>query len=300
MKAYLLKIKILSCFFYLAFYPVKAQNLLPKPDHVVIVIFENASYEVVMQQKNAKFLCQLAESPHCASFTNSFGLVHPSQPNYIKLFCGQDEGVHDDSLPKKMYFRSPNLGRALIDKGLTFKGFAEDLPYKGYNGEKYHHYVRKHCPWVNWQADTGRYSISGEFNLPYKAFPKDYSTLPTLSFVIPHLEHDMHEPANTFAAIWNGDKWLRRNLGNYIEWAKTHNSLLIVTFDEDDNHNHNHIPTLFVGQMIKQGAYNQPITHYNVLRTLLDMYGLEPFGKAGTAEPIKDCWEFPPALGKKD
>src|SRR6266487_45686 len=32
-----------------------------------------------------------------------------------------------------------------------------------------------------------------------------------------------------------GDAWLRQNLDGYYQWAKTHNSLLIVTFDENDD-----------------------------------------------------------------
>jgi hypothetical protein len=33
-------------------------------------------------------------------------------------------------------------------------------------------------------------------------------------------------------SIPRGDEWLRKKLNDYYEWAKTHNSLLIVTFDE--------------------------------------------------------------------
>src|SRR4030081_3022997 len=31
-----------------------------------------------------------------------------------------------------------------------------------------------------------------------------------------------------------GDTWLKVHFGGYAEWAKTSNSLLIITFDEDD------------------------------------------------------------------
>jgi hypothetical protein len=32
-----------------------------------------------------------------------------------------------------------------------------------------------------------------------------------------------------------GDSWLQQNLDGYDQWAKSHNSLLIVTFDENDD-----------------------------------------------------------------
>jgi len=30
------------------------------------------------------------------------------------------------------------------------------------------------------------------------------------------------------------DEWLKKNIAGYYEWAKQHNSLLILTFDESD------------------------------------------------------------------
>jgi len=91
-------------------------------------------------------------------------------------------------------------------------------------------------------------------------------------------------------SVATGDTWIRDNLSGYITWANTHNSLLVLTFDEDDNHSDNHIPTLFVGPMVAPGKYAEKITHYNVLRTIEDMYGLAPLKKAGTAAPIIDVW----------
>ena len=43
--------------------------------------------------------------------------------------------------------------------------------------------------------------------------------------------------------------------------------------------------------MIRAGRYTQRINHYNVLRTLEDLYGLTPTGKAATAAPIDDIWK---------
>jgi acid phosphatase len=35
---------------------------------------------------------------------------------------------------------------------------------------------------------------------------------------------------------------------------------------------------------------SQNINHYNVLRTIEDMYGLAPLGKAASATPITSIW----------
>ena len=68
-----------------------------------------------------------------------------------------------------------------------------------------------------------------------------------MSFVIPGLNHDMHE-----GSVSDGDKWLKVHLGAYAEWAKTHNSLLIVAFDDDGDAN-NHIPTIIYGALVRPG-----------------------------------------------
>ncbi|HXJ82859.1 MAG TPA: alkaline phosphatase family protein, partial [Candidatus Methylomirabilis sp.] len=68
--------------------------------------------------------------------------------------------------------------------------------------------------------------------------------------------------------------------------------LLIVTWDESDMPP-NRILMLFVGPMVQPGRYHQRIDHYNVLRTLEDMYGLTPIGQAASAVPITGIWITP-------
>jgi phosphatidylinositol-3-phosphatase len=79
-------------------------------------------------------------------------------------------------------------------------------------------------------------------------------------------------------------------LSQYAAWAKTNNSLLILTWDEDDNTSRNQIPTVFYGANVRPGTYNEPISHYNVLSTLEEMYGLPKLGYATRAPAIADIW----------
>ena len=121
--------------------------------------------------------------------------------------------------------------------------------------------------------------------MPMTSFPADYSQLPTVSFVIPNLINDMHD-----GTIAQGDTWLHDNLDPYIQWAKTHNSLFILTFDEDDHTLNNQIATVITGQRVQPGAYTDRINHYSLLRTLQDAYGLPPIGASATAAPIQNIW----------
>ena len=248
---------------------------IPKYDHVVIVIMENQSTDQVIGNVNAPYINSLANSG--AYFNNAHGITHPSQPNYLGLFSGSTQGVTDDSCP--VNFSSANLGSQLISSGYTFAGYSEDMPSVGYTGCGYAKYARKHNPWV----DFG--NVPAASNQPFTAFPTDFTKLPTVSFVIPNLCNDNHDcPTNT------GDTWIKNKLDGYVQWAKNHNSLLILTWDEDDFQPANHVATVFVGANIRPAVYATNINHYNVLRTLEDMYLLAPLGNAASASPITDPW----------
>jgi hypothetical protein len=144
-------------------------------------------------------------------------------------------------------------------------------------------------------------------NQPFSSFPTqlpgftpaDFSKLPTVSIVVPNVQNDMHDNPSP-AGVTIADNWLKNNLGAYAQWAMTNNSLLIVTWDENDTSSGNHIPTIFVGQMVKAGSYSEAINHYNVLRTIEDMYGLTYAGASATATPITDIWTSPGTVPRPD
>jgi hypothetical protein len=253
-----------------------ATAAVPRFDHVVIAVMENKKYSQVIGNSAAPYINSLATTG--ANFTSSHGVTHPSQPNYIAMFSGSTQGVASDACPQNFKGRA-NLGRQLIDAGRTFAGYSEDQPSVGYTGCNTAGYARKHNPWVDFD------NVPAEGNQPYTAFPSDYAALPTVSYVIPNLCNDMHDcPVST------GDAWLKTNLDGYVQWAKTHNSLLILTWDEDDFGLSNQIVTVFAGAGVRAGNYSQNINHYNVLRTIEDMYGLAPLGKAASAGPITNVW----------
>jgi acid phosphatase len=70
-----------------------------------------------------------------------------------------------------------------------------------------------------------------------------------------------------------------------------HNSLLIVTWDEDNGSSNNRVATIFVGAMIKPGQYKQRIDHYNLLRTIEEMYGLPYLGESAAANVTMEIWK---------
>lgn len=99
----------------------------------------------------------------------------------------------------------------------------------------------------------------------------------------------MHNGPDSLS-IRRGDDWLKTHLDSYIQWTKTHNSLFVLTFDEDNGTPANHITTLFVGQMVKPGKSDLDLNLYNLLRTVEKMYGLKNAGP-DTAKAITGIWK---------
>src|SRR5215468_10247030 len=124
--------------------PAYAANGVPRYDHVVLVMEENHSFNEVIGSASAPYINNtLAASG--ALFTNSFAIEHPSEPNYLDLFSGSNQGVTDDSFHPSA-FTTANLGQELINAGLTFGGYSEDLPSVGYTGYTYNNYDGNHNP----------------------------------------------------------------------------------------------------------------------------------------------------------
>jgi hypothetical protein len=232
-------------------------------------------------------------------------------------------GVANQNIPNRwLPLTSPNLGAAIMKSGGTFASFSESLPYPSRNcgtdstlvpceqsWALTDLYRRKHNPAINWTdqiAPTSERGLKGDLAnnvLPvsvnlgfdptqdpvlkksFRGFAKDeqgkplgFDRLPTVSLVIPNEQNDAHSNSAEMA-----DGWLRHHLGAYAQWAMTHNSLLIVTFDEDGSTDSrqgdayqsgtHRIPTIFVGAGVKPGVYDQPIDHLNVLSTVLWLHG---------------------------
>ena len=260
--------------------PARAATVatVPRPDHVVIVVEENHSTGGIIGNPDAPYINSLAASG--ANMTGFFAETHPSQPNYLALFSGDTQGVTDDSCPHT--FSTPSLGGQLAGAGLSYAGYSEDLPSVGYTGCVSGKYARKHNPWSDFT------DVPASANQPFTAFPTDYSTLPAVSYVMPNINDDMHD-----GTIAQGDAWLQSNLSGYITWAQTHNSVFVLTFDEDDHSQANQIPTVITGQRVTPGNYAETVDHYNLLRTIEDGFGLPGLGAAGTARPLLDIWTLP-------
>jgi acid phosphatase len=236
---------------------------------------ENHSYSQIIGSSSAPYINSLAKQG--ALFTNSHAISHPSEPNYMAFTGGSTFGLSSDACP--FTTAKANLGSELIAAGHSYSDYSESMPSPGYTGCTSGEYARKHNPAVSYT------DLPATANQTFAQFPANYANLPTVSLVDPNLLDDMHD-----GTIAQGDTWLKNNLSSYVTWAMSNNSLLIITWDENDGSAGSHIATIFVGANIKPGSYSEKINHYNVLRTLEDAYGLGHLGASAKATPITDVF----------
>ncbi|WP_296709382.1 alkaline phosphatase family protein, partial [Rhodoblastus sp.] len=202
--------------------------------------------------------------------TNFSALMHPSQPNYFALYAGSTFGTTDDNQHSEP---DPSLYTVLHGAGLSFTGFVDTTG----GGSDFNH-----DPWVSFPEG---YSVQTDFTSFPGLFPGgNYSSLPSVSYVIPSITNDMHD-----GTIAQGDTWLQANLAAYAQWALTNNSLLVVVWDESNDatsQTTNQVAAILYGANVVPGNYNTAYNDYNLLSTITGAFGLTGPNNAATAAPI--------------
>ncbi len=239
-------------------------------DHVVVVIMSHRSYPAVIGNANAPFLNLLTRTG--VTFTNAYAVERPEQPNYLALFSGSTQGVRSNSCPHTI--AGPNLATQLTAAQRSFTGYFGELPKAGFRGCRSAPYTTAHNPVASF-PDVPASSIQ-----KLSAFPKDFTTLPDVAFLVPSIDDDMQR--GTVAA---GDDWARRYLSSFAAWTNSHRSLLVITWDEGPGLD-NRIPMIAVGDGVRTGVSGQRVDHYQLLATIEDGFNLTRLGAALGATPI--------------
>ena len=119
----------------------KASAQVPRSKHVYIVAEENRSYEEIVGSPDMPYLNSLFLKGALA--TQFYANEHGSLENYLLVTSGQYI-THNNSTTA--VFNVDNIDRRLIGRGMTFKSYAQSLPYAGYTGLYYGAYMKRHAP----------------------------------------------------------------------------------------------------------------------------------------------------------
>lgn len=264
---------------------------VPALDHVFLVIMENHGFDEVVGVPEAPYLASLVAAGGIA--TNYVSVAHPSLPNYLALLGGSTFGVATDCTD--CFQSGANLATDRISpSGLTWRAYMESMPAAAFVGDAYP-YMQKHDPFVYFDAIRNDPASFANV-VPYSQLAADLrstETTPNFAWITPNMLHDMHD--GTVAAA---DAWLAAEvpaiLGSpaFLE----RRSLLVVTWDEDDNAPGNRVATILVGADVAPGSSSATeYDHYSLLRTIEDAWSLEPLTANDTAAVAMADLFRPPA-----
>jgi hypothetical protein len=252
--------------------PAQAAGEVPNFDHIVVIMMENHSYSEIINNPAAPYYNSLANQYGLAN--QYFGVRHPSLPNYLSFTGGTTAGITTDC--NTCFLNAPNLAVDRIEaSGRTWKGYLESMPAPCTLGDT-GQYIQHHNPFVYY--DNIR-TVPAECAkvVPYTALASDFAsiaTTPNYSLIAPNVCNDMHN-----CSIATGDAWLQSNVGSILASPAftTQNSLLVLSFDEDDGTEANRVPTVLVGSSVRPGARsNVHYDHYSLLKTIESAWGLAP------------------------
>ena len=278
----LVSIAILACGLLVSSRPAVVDvsaTTVPSFDHVFLIVMENHAYSQIIGNSTAPYINSLAKGYNSA--TNYHAITHPSLPNYIAMAAGSTLGITGDcdatggcSVPVPI--NAPHIGTALEAAGKTWKSYQESMPVPatGCPGiSNSGSYAPKHNPFVYFADVKNDVAKCRADIVPYTQLATDLAAgaAPNFAFITPNLCNDMHD-----CSVATGDTWLKNEVPKIFgSTAFSHqNSLLVITWDEDDFTNVNQVATIFVSPRGKPAltsatSYN----HYSLLRTIEEGLG---------------------------
>jgi hypothetical protein len=246
-----------------------------RASHVVVIVQENTEYGDVIGSAQAPFANRLAHRYGLA--TASYGVRHPSLPNYLALTSGSTHGIDSDC--SDCHVAARNLVDQLERAGVSWKAYLEGAPRPCYRGFDVGRYAKRHNPFAYYD-DVARDPARCAKLVPLTQLSRDLraGALPTFAWISPDVCDDTHD-----CALGVGDRFLARLVPTLLARLGAH-GLLILTWDEGTTDagccggaDGGHIATILAGPDVRAGARSAtPIDQYGILRTVEAALGL-PF-----------------------
>jgi acid phosphatase len=186
-----------------------------------------------------------------------------------------------------------NIFRELGRVGLTWKVYAQGLPYSGDMKDFVAgSYVARHNP-ARWYSDVIDSAALQQNIVPFTQFAIDLAAnqLPNYSIIIPDVDNDAHD-----GTVAQADSFLANNVAPLLSspsFQAGGDGLMFVTFDECDGAVGacpQQVYTAVIGPKVKPGTVSSTLyKHESTLRTILDALGVSVHpGASNTAPDMTD------------
>ena len=275
--------------------------------HVFVIVLENYKAEDVTP----------AAMPYLASLTQQgvtldemYGVDHNSLSNYIAMTSGNTPtaGTKADCFFYDCIFEAPsdrNLGDQLEERDRSWKAYMESMPepcthptVSGQVDPYLGGYATRHNPFVYYRDVIGadiavKSARCVAHDVPFTQLSTDLAAdhVPEYSMIVPNTCNDAHDRGEN-CALPTADAWLAANVPQILaSGAYRHSGALIITFDESEggdtrgccgNSAGGKIFTTVISSAVAHpGTHTSvPYSHYSVLRTIEDAFGLDCLGHA--------------------
>jgi hypothetical protein len=252
--------------------PAAGTAYLPPIKHVFVINLENKGYDETWGPGSAApYLSQTLRSQGVL-LSSYYGTAHNSQPNYVAQVSGQgpNSQMQGDCQTYSDFTGSgtvspgqavgsgcvfptsvPNLTDQLTGKGLTWRGYMEDMgtpcrhpqvgavddTQKAKVGDQY---ATRHNPFMYFHSVIDSPSCADHV-VDLSALPSDLgsaSTTPNLSYITPNLCDDGHDSPcvdGRPGGLASADEWLKTWVPRITSSpAFQQDGMLVITFDESD------------------------------------------------------------------
>ena len=262
---------------------------LPNFSHVFLIVMENEESTGIMGNNAAAYINALATGHGLA--TQYFAVSHPSLPNYLALTAGSTFGIASDCTG--CYVNATNIADQVESSGRSWKGYLESMPSSCYVGDAYP-YMQKHNPFIYYNDVRTNPARCAEHVVPFTQLSTDLvnGTVPNLAWITPNMCNDMHD-----CSIATGDAWLANVVPGILASSAFQNGgVLFITWDEGEssagccgNAAGGQVATLVIAPNGVAGLRSTIAeTHYSLLRTIEDAWGLSALGQAASAVAMRE------------
>lgn len=257
---------------------------VPPFEHIVLILFENEDFGNVVGNADMPNFNQLAQE--YTLLTEYDAIRHPSLPNYIALIGGDTFGIDQDC--NDCFIDAPSLPDLIESSGRSWKTYQEDMPEPCYLGDA-GLYAQKHNPFlyfdpIRLDQERCKHSV-----VPLTELGVDIQAgrLPNFIFISPNLCNDAHDCDLNVADAWLGNL-LTQLMPALDETGQPY--LVVLAFDEGERHRNflglsiqagGRIPVVLISPQIKNAFQDDtPYTHYSLLKTIAESWGLTYLGHA--------------------
>jgi len=250
--------------------------------HVYLIVMENKGYGEIIGNTNAPYINSLIAKYGLAA--NYKAVAHPSQPNYVALFSGSTQGVLTDGIYN---LDGQNLADQLEAHGKTWQAVAQNVPLDCFTGAAASDgedgtgtYARKHEPAISF-TDISTSPVRCSHITNFAHFDPAAADF---SFIAPNLCNDMHD-----CSVAIGDTFLQTfvpTILNSSAWQQ--NGVLFIVWDEGEGlFSSNQVAALVIAKSVPPGFQSTIAhTHYSLLRTIEDSWGLGCLNETCTANTL--------------